>query len=72
MHITKITAAQSEVVLSYQRLRGLYFLAVIFATTGFNFSTLLKAAISLSLSTLFSIPRPVTVTRTLPYRYISQ
>ena len=39
MHITiiilpiTITAAQNEVVLSYVRVRGLYFLAVIFATT---------------------------------------
>ena len=29
----KITAAQNEVTLSYHRVRGLYFLAVIFATT---------------------------------------
>ena len=31
--LTKITAAQNEVVLSYHRVRGLYFLAIIFAVT---------------------------------------
>ena len=31
--LTKITAAQNEVALRYHRVRGLYFLAVIFATT---------------------------------------
>ena len=31
--LTKITATQNEVALSYLRLRGLYFLAVVFATT---------------------------------------
>ena len=29
--LTKITAAQNEVVLSYRKVRGLYFLAVAFA-----------------------------------------
>ena len=33
--LTKIAAAQNEVALSYHRVRGLYFLAVIFATTIF-------------------------------------
>ena len=31
--LTKTTAAQNEVALSYHRVRGLYFLAVVFATT---------------------------------------
>ena len=31
--ITKINAAQNEVALSYHRVRGLYFLAVVFAET---------------------------------------
>ena len=31
--MTKITAAQNEVTLSYHKVRGLYFLAVIFAAT---------------------------------------
>ena len=31
--LTKITAAQSEVKLIYHRVRGLYFLTVIFAAT---------------------------------------
>ena len=31
--LTKTTAAQREVALSYCRLRGLYFLAVVFAAT---------------------------------------
>ena len=31
--LTKITAAQNEVALSYHRMRGIYFLLVIFATT---------------------------------------
>ena len=31
--LTKITAAKNEVALSYHRLRGLYFLAVVFAAT---------------------------------------
>ena len=31
--LTKITAAQNGVALSYRKVRGLYFLAVIFATT---------------------------------------
>ena len=31
--LTKTTAAQNEVVLGYHRVRGLYFLAVIFAAT---------------------------------------
>ena len=31
--ITKTTAAQNEVALSYHKLRGLYFLAIIFAAT---------------------------------------
>ena len=30
---TKMTAAQNEVALSYHRVRGLYFLVVVFATT---------------------------------------
>ena len=33
MLITKITAAQSEVTLSYHRVRGLYILAVVFVAT---------------------------------------
>ena len=33
MLLTKITAAQSEVVLSYHSMRGLYFMAVVFAAT---------------------------------------
>ena len=32
-YLTKITAAQNEVTLSYHRVRGLYFLAVIFTAT---------------------------------------
>ena len=37
--LTKITAAQNEVALSYHRVRGLYFLAVVFSATiaQFNF-----------------------------------
>ena len=31
--LTKITAAQNEVALSYRKVRGLYFLAVAFAGT---------------------------------------
>ena len=31
--LTKTTAAQNEVALGYHRLRGLYFLAVVFVTT---------------------------------------
>ena len=31
--LTKITAAQSEVALSYHGMRGLYFLAVVFASS---------------------------------------
>ena len=31
--LTKITAVQKDVALSYNRIRGLYFLAVIFAAT---------------------------------------
>ena len=31
--LTKTTAAQIEVALSYQRVRGLYFLTVVFAVT---------------------------------------
>ena len=31
--ITKINTAQNEVALSYHRVRGLYFLAVVFAET---------------------------------------
>ena len=31
--LTKITAAQNEVALSYHSVRGLYFLAVVFAVT---------------------------------------
>ena len=31
--LTKTTAAQNEVALSYDRVRGLYFLAVVFAAT---------------------------------------
>ena len=33
IRLTKITAAQNEVALSYHRVRGLYFLAVVFAAT---------------------------------------
>ena len=33
MFLTKTTAAQNEVALSYHRVRGLYFLAVVFAVT---------------------------------------
>ena len=33
MLFAKITAAPNEVVLTYYRVRGLYFLSVIFATT---------------------------------------
>ena len=31
--LTKTTAAQNAVALSYHKMRGLYFLAVVFATT---------------------------------------
>ena len=31
--LTKTTAAQNDIVLSYHRVRGLYFLAVVFAAT---------------------------------------
>ena len=34
--LTKTTVAQNEVALSYRRVRGLYFLAVVFATTIYN------------------------------------
>ena len=30
IHLTKTTAAQNEVALSYRSMRGLYFLAVVF------------------------------------------
>ena len=33
MLLTKITAAQNEVALSYHKLRGLYFLAAVFTAT---------------------------------------
>ena len=33
MLLTKTTAAQNEVALSYHRVRGQYFLAVVFAVT---------------------------------------
>ena len=33
MLFTKTTAAQNEVALSYNRVRGLYFLAVVFVAT---------------------------------------
>ena len=33
IRLTKITAAQNEVSLSYHRVRGLYFLAVVFTAT---------------------------------------
>ena len=33
MHLTKTTAAQNEITLSYHKVRGLYFLAVFFAVT---------------------------------------
>ena len=33
IQLTKITAAQNEVTLSYHSVRGLYFLTVIFAAT---------------------------------------
>ena len=33
MHLTKTTAALNEVALSYHGVRGLYFLAVVFAAT---------------------------------------
>ena len=36
---TKITATQTEVALSYHRVRGLYFLAVIFVVTNIFFSS---------------------------------
>ena len=32
IHLTKTTAAQNEVALSYHSVRGLYFLAVVFVT----------------------------------------
>ena len=35
IHLTKTTAAQTEDALSYYRVRGLYFLAVVFVTTIF-------------------------------------
>ena len=35
---TKITAAQNEVALSYDKVRGLYFLAVIFVRNIFLFA----------------------------------
>ena len=35
--LTKTTAEQNEVALSYHRMRGLYFLAVIFVTTILTF-----------------------------------
>ena len=34
--LTKTTAAQKEVAISYYRVRGLYFQAVVFAATIFN------------------------------------
>ena len=34
--LTKTTAAQNDVALSYRRVRGLYFLAVVFAATIFE------------------------------------
>ena len=34
--LTKTTAAQNEIALSYHRVRGLYFLAVVFAATIVN------------------------------------
>ena len=34
--LTKITAAQNEGALSYHRVRGLYFMAVVFAATIYN------------------------------------
>ena len=36
--LTKTTAAKNEVALSYRRVRGLYFLAVVFAATIFTFA----------------------------------
>ena len=33
IHLIKTTAAQNEVALSYHRVRGLYFLAVVFVAT---------------------------------------
>ena len=33
IHLTKITAVKNEVALNYHRVRGLYFLVVIFAAT---------------------------------------
>ena len=35
IHLTKTTSAQNEIALSYHRVRGLYFLAVVFVSTIF-------------------------------------
>ena len=44
--LTKITAAQNEVALSYHRVRGLYFLAAIFAATIVHSKTDVKSTLS--------------------------
>ena len=40
--LTKATAAQNEVALSYHRVRGLYFLAVVFVATIYTIHVLFK------------------------------
>ena len=40
IHPAKTTAAQNEIALSHHSVRGLYFLAVVFAVTIFNVSIL--------------------------------
>ena len=40
MLLTKTTAAQNEVALRYYRVRGLYFLAVVFVTTIYIYTKL--------------------------------
>ena len=63
MLLTKITAAQNEDALSYYRMRGLYFLAVVFVrsidTVGLVFNVL-SFYVSFSLLSVY-IPSSLTV-----------
>ena len=47
--LTKTTAAQNEAALSYHRVRGLYFLAVVFVSNKYNsyYDTLKTVTVSL-------------------------
>ena len=56
MFLTKTTAAQNEDALSYHRVRGLYFLTVIFAATIWKIVFMLQQYIECRSRRMYSIP----------------